>query len=66
LDVVVLISGDGDFEPLVQHMQRSLGCRVEVIAFGKSASSKLKDVADQFTDLDKNLKKFLMPKRRKK
>lgn len=62
LDTIVLISGDGDFVPLVQHLQRALGCRVEVMAFGKSASGKLIEAADEFTDLDKNLRKYLIGK----
>lgn len=60
LDTLVLISGDGDFVPLVQHLQRALGCRVEVMAFGKSASAKLKEAADAFLDLDSNQKKYLI------
>lgn len=65
LDVVVLISGDGDFIALVQHLKRALGCRVEVIAFGSSASSKLQDEADHFTNLDEN-KKYLIKREEKK
>jgi uncharacterized LabA/DUF88 family protein len=61
LDTVVLISGDGDFSDLLEHA-KSLGCRTEVIAFGKTTSHKLKDVTDFFLDLDKN-KKYLLPKR---
>jgi uncharacterized LabA/DUF88 family protein len=64
LDTLVLVSGDGDFVPLVEHLKRALGCRVEVIAFGKSTSGKLRDAADQFTDLDANPKKFLIAKER--
>ncbi len=60
LDTLVLISGDGDFIPLVEHLQRALGCRVEVIAFGKSASGKLRDVANNFIDLDENPRKYLI------
>jgi len=60
LDTIVLVSGDGDFVPLVQHLQRALGCRVEVLAFGKSASGKLKEAADEFVDLDNNLRKYLI------
>lgn len=60
LDTVVLVSGDGDFIPLAQHLKRALGCKVEVIAFGKSCSSKLKEEADLFIDLDKNKKRFLI------
>jgi uncharacterized LabA/DUF88 family protein len=60
LDAVVLVSGDGDFKDLLEYIQAS-GCRAEVIAFGKSSSSRLKDVADEFIDLDKNAKKYLIP-----
>ena len=60
LDTVVLVSGDGDFLPLVEHLQRAVGCRVEVIAFGKSASSKLIEGSDSFTDLDKRTKEILL------
>ncbi len=60
LDTLVLISGDGDFIPLVEHLQRALGCRVEVIAFGKSASGKLKEAANNFIDLDANPRKYLI------
>ncbi len=60
LDTLVLISGDGDFVPLVEHLQRAMGCRVEVIAFGKSASGKLKESANEFVDLDASTKKFLI------
>ena len=64
LDTVVLVSGDGDFVPLVHHLQRAIGCRVEVVAFGKSAAAKLKEAVDNFVDLDKNQKKFLIEKKR--
>ncbi|MFH1316008.1 MAG: NYN domain-containing protein [Candidatus Woesearchaeota archaeon] len=60
LDVVVLVSGDGDYVPLVEHLTKAMGCRVEGIAFGKSASSKLKDAVFEFTDLDVNKNKFLI------
>ena len=64
LDTVVLVSGDGDFIPLVQHLRRAFGCKVEVIAFGKSCSSKLKEEADSFFDLDINVNKYLMAGRK--
>lgn len=63
LDTLVLVSGDGDFIPLVLHLQRAFGCRVEVMAFGKSASSKLAETADSFTDFDDNSKKFLIARK---
>ena len=60
LDTVIIISGDGDFIPLVEYLQVNEGCQVEVIAFGKSASAKLKEAADDFIDLDQNARKYLM------
>jgi len=60
LDTIILISGDGDFIPLLEHLRRAQGCRVEVAAFGKSTSGKLIETADSFMDLDKNSKKYLM------
>lgn len=60
LDAVVLISGDGDFVRLVQHVKHALGCYVEVMAFGKSSSQKLVENVDKFIDLDQNANKFLL------
>ncbi len=61
LDVIVLASGDGDFISLVEYLKNQ-GKRVEVIAFGRSASSHLKEIADEFIDLEKNTKRFLLKK----
>ena len=60
IDVAILVSGDGDFVPLVEYLQINEGCQVEIIAFGKSSSSKLKEVADDFLDLGEDTKKFLI------
>jgi uncharacterized LabA/DUF88 family protein len=60
LDTVVLVTGDGDFIPLVQYLQNTKGCRVEVIAFTESASGKLIEAADDFINLSENKKKFLI------
>jgi uncharacterized LabA/DUF88 family protein len=62
LDTIVLVSGDGDFSDLLEHA-KSLGCRTEVVAFGKTTSHKLKEVADFFVDLDKDAK-YLLKKRK--
>jgi len=59
LDVVILASGDGDFVPLVEYIKMK-GCQVEVVTFGKSASSKLKEVADDFIDLDNNTNLYVL------
>ena len=63
LDTIVLVSGDGDFSDLLEHA-KSLGCRVEVVAFGKTTSHKLKEVADFFIDLGED-NKYLLKKRKK-
>jgi uncharacterized LabA/DUF88 family protein len=62
LDVVILVSGDGDFRALLEYV-RTMGCRTEVIAFSKSASAKLIEEADSFLDLDKNKRRFLIVKK---
>ena len=59
VDSIVLISGDGDFQPVINYLQQSLGCLVEVIAFNKTCSHLLKEVADDFVDIEKNKGKLL-------
>jgi uncharacterized LabA/DUF88 family protein len=60
LDAIVLVAGDGDFIPLVEYLQTISGAQVEVVSFGKSASMKLKEVADDFLDLSASPQKYLM------
>jgi uncharacterized LabA/DUF88 family protein len=57
LDVVVLMSGDGDFRRVVE-LIGSRGVRVEVVAFAETAASELKSVADLYFDLGAHLDKF--------
>ena len=52
LDVIVLVTGDGDFVPLVEYLKWGLGKQVEVVAFSKTSSGKLRDAADQFTEME--------------
>src|SRR3954451_21434599 len=49
-DVVVLVTGDGDFKRLVEVVQQR-GVRVEIVGFGASTSSELIAIADQFTEI---------------
>lgn len=58
LDTVIIVSGDGDFVPLVEYLQTMT--QVEVVSFGKSSSMKLKETADDFMDLSDNYKKYLI------
>jgi uncharacterized LabA/DUF88 family protein len=60
IDAIVLVTGDGDFVHLVEYI-KGKGRQVEVIAFGKSASSKLKEAVDDFIDLGENIKRFTIP-----
>lgn len=60
LDTVIIASGDGDFVPLVEYLQTNQGCQVEVIAFGRSSSSKLREAADDFIDMCDNSRKFIL------
>jgi uncharacterized LabA/DUF88 family protein len=62
LDVVVLMSGDGDFKRVVE-LVASRGVRVEVAAFSETASSELKGVADLYVDLGAHLDEFRAAKR---
>jgi uncharacterized LabA/DUF88 family protein len=59
LDVVVLVSGDGDFKDLLEHV-KALGCRAEVVSFAKTTSARLTEVADDVLDLGKDLDKVLI------
>ncbi|OGH87867.1 MAG: hypothetical protein A2206_01870 [Candidatus Magasanikbacteria bacterium RIFOXYA1_FULL_40_8] len=63
LDAVVIVSGDGDYLPLIEYLQKSSGKHVEVAAFGETSSSKLLDAADSFIDLSEDKEKFLIPDR---
>ncbi len=63
VDVVVIVSGDGDYVPLIEYL-RNQGNQVEVIAFGRSASQKLKEAADDFIDLGEESAKYLIKGRR--
>ena len=59
VDAIVLATGDGDFIPCVEYV-KSLGCQVEAITFGRSASGKLRETVDDFIDLDENPHQYLI------
>jgi uncharacterized LabA/DUF88 family protein len=59
LDAVILVTGDGDFVPLIEYLQNG-GCQVEVISFGRATSAKLIEASDDFIDLDQNPRKYLL------
>ena len=53
LDVVILVSGDGDFVPLVE-MLKAQGCKVEVVSFEKSTAVELINAATEYTAIEKS------------
>lgn len=59
VDAIILATGDGDFIPLVEYVKNQ-GCQVEVITFGRSASGRLREVVDDFIDMDENPSEFLI------
>jgi len=59
LDVVVVISGDGDFIPMVKYLQFN-GIIVEAVAFGRSTSGKLVEAVNNFIDLEEFKSKILL------
>lgn len=63
VDAIVLVSGDGDYVPLVEYLKNQ-GKRVEAIAFGKSTSSKLREEVDEFIDLGENSSKYLLKQKK--
>lgn len=66
LDAIILATGDGDFVPLVEYLRTKEGCQVEVISFGRSSSSRLKESVDDFIDMDADPNHFLIGHRKTK
>ncbi len=56
LDVIILVTGDGDYLPLLAYLQNTKGCLVEVMGFRQTTSSRLIEEADDFTNLSENRK----------
>lgn len=64
VDSMILVSGDGDYRPLVTYLQQSHGCSVEGMAFSKTTSHLLSEVLDDFIDLESSPKFLISDKRR--
>lgn len=60
VDVVILITGDGDFIPLISYLQNNEGSLVEVVAFSRSCSSRMLEWTDKFMDIEANPEKYLL------
>ena len=54
LDVVVLVTGDGDFTSLVQKL-KMIGPKVEVYSFPRNTAKELREAADRFVAIDKRM-----------
>ena len=54
LDVIVIVSGDGDFVDLV-HMLKSKGVVTEVVSFPNNTAEDLKEAATLYIPLDRNV-----------
>lgn len=52
LDVIILVTGDGDYIPLINYVKWGGGRVVEVAAFRRSASTKIVEAADEFVNIE--------------
>ncbi len=59
VDVIVLVSGDGDYVPLGEYA-KNRGRLFHVVSFRESTSSKLIECADIYTNLSDDLPGFLL------
>ncbi len=59
LDVVILVTGDGDFYELAEYLKHR-GRQVEVVAWKPTASAKLIAAADDFVDLASDSGRYLI------
>ena len=64
LDVIVLVSGDGDYIPLVDYL-KSRGKIVEVVSFRETTSTRLVEAigTEHYTNLSENKRGFLIGSR---
>lgn len=59
VDAIVLITGDGDFVPLVEYL-KAHGVITQIAAFAESTNAKLREAADGFLDLSSEPDRFLI------
>ncbi|MCA9381782.1 NYN domain-containing protein, partial [Candidatus Dojkabacteria bacterium] len=60
-DAIILVSGDGDYIPMVEYIKKAKGSLVELVAFGKTCSNDLQEVVDDFLNLENNPQRYLIP-----
>ncbi|HUC31312.1 MAG TPA: NYN domain-containing protein, partial [Candidatus Paceibacterota bacterium] len=62
LDVIILVTGDGDYIPLINYVKWGGGRVVEVAAFRRSASSKIVEAADEFVNIETVPRAIMKPR----
>ena len=62
LDVIILVTGDGDYIPLVNYVKWAGGRVVEIASFRRSASSKLVEAADEFVNIETIPRAIMKPR----
>ena len=62
LDVIILVTGDGDYIPLVNYVKWAGGRVVEIASFRRSASSKLVEAADEFVNIEALPRAIMKPR----
>ena len=62
LDVIILVTGDGDYIPLVNYVKWAGGRVVEIASFRRSASSKLVEAADEFVNIETLPRAIMKPR----
>lgn len=60
VDSIVIVSGDGDYLPLVEYLQNGFGKQVEVVGFGETTSTRLINQVDDFIDVQEDEATFLI------
>jgi uncharacterized LabA/DUF88 family protein len=58
-DVIALVAGDGDYEPLV-HYLKAHGCRVEVWSWTNNTSKRLREAADCYFPIKEDVLRMLV------
>ncbi|MCJ7428935.1 MAG: NYN domain-containing protein [Candidatus Nanohaloarchaeota archaeon QJJ-5] len=59
IDTLILVTGDGDFRSLVDHL-RARGVRVEGMSFGRSTAKELKEGVNNFIDMEDKKDRMLI------
>jgi uncharacterized LabA/DUF88 family protein len=65
VDSIILCSGDGDFNPVVNYLQQA-GCLIEVVAFEKTANNALREAADDFLAIENYKSRLLFKSKPRK